>query len=425
MIDVDVIQSFLTDPDLSPEGIEQLQGLLGELNSEASLGIPAVSDAVYDRLKSLLEQHAPDSKVLHTLWDEVGTPAPYSRDNTDMHLSVHPMQSIRTIKSYDDNAFMAFASSCSALIESTGEVNLHFSHKIDGHGVRAVYVDGVFHHATSRARNTRGRDLTAHFKQILPPTIPLQGIVEVRGELCLTTSNLEQARAFTPTLKTPFSAVSSLIKPSATYDEVALLDFLAYRVFTDPAQDDSPIISSRTEEYELLESLGFTTPGYESVNWSDEDFTSQDIIDAFDSFVEDNETDYFCDGVVVEIDYFTDQDALPSVTPSNDMYRSTALALKTGDYAQGIYTGIVDHIEWTPGRVKLSPVAVLADGGVITEHGNTVQNVPLYEPININNLQAWSGNPLSFYYGGEAGVVPCYPDGTLLTDGAVNNALSA
>ena len=141
--------------------------------------------------------------------------------------------------------------------------------------------------------------------------------------------------------------------------------------------------------------------------------------------MEDNETEYFCDGVVVEIDYFTDQDALPSVTPSNDMYRSTALALKTGDYAQGIYTGIVDHIEWTPGRVKLSPVAVLADGGVITEHGNTVQNVPLYEPININNLQAWSGNPLSFYYGGEAGVVPCYPDGTLLTDGAVNNALSA
>ena len=40
-------------------------------------------------------------------------------------------------------------------------------------------------------------------------------------------------------------------------------------------------------------------------------------------------------------------------------------------------------------------------------------------------LDAYVGNPLYFRYGGEAGVVPCFPDGTPLLDGKIKSALSA
>ena len=57
--------------------------------------------------------------------------------------------------------------------------------------------------------------------------------------------------------------------------------------------------------------------------------------------------------------------------------------------------------------------------GVLTASGNKVRRVPLYEPNNMLLLKAFVGNPIHFRYGGEAGVVPCYSDGTPLTTGKV------
>ena len=62
--------------------------------------------------------------------------------------------------------------------------------------------------------------------------------------------------------------------------------------------------------------------------------------------------------------------------------------------------------------------------GVLTAQGNKVRNVPLYEPKNIMILDAYPGEPLNFRYGGEAGVVPCFPDGRLLTEDAAKDVLT-
>ena len=39
-------------------------------------------------------------------------------------------------------------------------------------------------------------------------------------------------------------------------------------------------------------------------------------------------------------------------------------------------------------------------------------------------LDAYIGEPLYFKYGGEAGVVPCFPDGRLLKEDAVKEILT-
>ena len=99
---------------------------------------------------------------------------------------------------------------------------------------------------------------------------------------------------------------------------------------------------------------------------------------------------------------------------------------------------------WKRGKVKLSPVAIVSENagevsdeefeelgnsvldevqGVLTAQGNRVKRVPLYEPKNILILEAYPGRVLNFRYGGEAGVVPCFPDGRLLKEDAVKDIL--
>ena len=65
-----------------------------------------------------------------------------------------------------------------------------------------------------------------------------------------------------------------------------------------------------------------------------------------------------------------------------------------------------------------------SDCGVLTSQGNKVTNVPLYEPKNLLILDVSIGSPLNFRYGGEAGVVPCFPDGRLLKEDAAKDILT-
>lgn len=58
------------------------------------------------------------------------------------------------------------------------------------------------------------------------------GLVEIRGEICLPLSLLETARNYNPEIKSAFSGVSSLVRPSTTEEEVKLLKFFAYKCYS-------------------------------------------------------------------------------------------------------------------------------------------------------------------------------------------------
>lgn len=392
---------------LQEDKIEALERYIQDCNEAMNGdGEPLVEDAIYDKLVQLLTQVRSDSPVLQELWSEddevVGS---YNK-----LLEENPMVSILTVKSWNDDAITQF-------IQRMPETaNYLASYKINGHGIRVVYNDGNLVEATTRGRSTNGRDITEHVKIILGDyneALSDYGLVEIRGELALKLSNLDKAREFTPGLKSAFSAVSSLIKPSATKEEVELLDFLTYGVYIEDYD-----FSSKEEVFSQLSEWGFETTEYislEEISKDDLLENMKEVVSALESNYE--EFGYFCDGVVFEV---SDGD-VRSYLEGEGKYHDYNLALKVDSWSQDIYTGYIKEVTWKRGKFKLNPVAVVVEDlnsndGVLTVQGNRVKNIPLYNPKNILILKAYIGSPLSFKYGGEAGVVPCFPDGKLLSE---------
>lgn len=392
---------------LQEDKIEALERYIQDCNEAMNGdGEPLVEDAIYDKLVQLLTQVRSDSPVLQELWSEddevVGS---YNK-----LLEENPMVSILTVKSWNDDAITQF-------IQRMPETaNYLASYKINGHGIRVVYNDGNLVEATTRGRSTNGRDITEHVKIILGDyneALSEYGLVEIRGELALKLSNLDKAREFTPGLKSAFSAVSSLIKPSATKEEVELLDFLTYGVYIEDYD-----FSSKEEVFSQLSEWGFETTEYislEEISKVDLLENMKEVVSALESNYE--EFGYFCDGVVFEV---SDGD-VRSYLEGEGKYHDYNLALKVDSWSQDIYTGYIKEVTWKRGKFKLNPVAVVVEDlnsneGVLTVQGNRVKNIPLYNPKNILILKAYIGSPLSFKYGGEAGVVPCFPDGKLLSE---------
>lgn len=421
LIDADGVAGF------DDSKVEELEALINECNTrqKGSEYANQVADSIYDTLYDMLKQVKPESGILSEIWEDDGDITEY----TDL-LVKHPMMSIETIKSYDSKEL-------SDWVESMPDETGYFaSFKINGHGIRVVYKDGYLVSATSRARSSAGRDLTEHMKIILGDyneELADYGLVELRGEVCLKLDKLEQARKFNPTIKSAFSAVSSLIRPSATQEEVELLDFLCYGFLKDDF-----FFEDREEEFQMISACGFKTPEYlliESCSKYDLMETIHSIVETFEEAYD--EFGYFCDGVVLEVN---NRDLFSELGTEGNHNKGN-IALKVGLWKQDLYSGYVQKIIWTKGKSKLSPVAIVADEpykalfdydgnivnmedmGVLTSQGNSVKRVPLYEPKNIMILDAYEDELLCFRYGGEAGVVPCFPDGRTLNEDAAMNIL--
>lgn len=407
--------------------IEKLEEMVSMYNAKMNdLEAIQVADSIYDTLRSMLKEVKPDSKVLGEIWDDEGDITEY----TEL-LESNPMMSIETAKSYDCDELMKFIS----IMPSHS--SYFASYKINGHGIRVVYKDGDLVSATSRARASAGRDLTRQLRVILGDrneALADYGQVELRGEIALKIDRMSEAREFNPKIKSPFSAVSSLIKPSATNEEASLLSFLCYGFLCEGFEFDT-----KDDEYQEILNCGFETPEYSLI----EDIESDDLLEQIQSIMsvfEDNyeEFGYFCDGVVLELN---DRSLFHELGIEGNHNRGN-VALKVGVWKQDNYCGIVNKIIWTKGKNKLSPVAIVSDNeddlicdeddnptnlnniGVLTAQGNSVKRVPLYEPKNIIVLDAYIGEPLHFKYGGEAGVVPCFPDGRLLKEDEAKEILT-
>lgn len=413
--------------------VEELEAIILECQSKQKTDYTnAVADSIYDTLWDMLKMVNPSSNILREIWEDGGD-NPVT-EYTDLYVK-NPMMSIETAKSYDCNELVNFINRMPESDES-----YFASYKLNGYGIRAVYKDGYLVSATTRARGKSGagRDITNHLKVIIGSDYNSEladlGLVELRGELCPKLCNLDKAREFNPEIKSAFSAVASLIRPSSTEDELRLLDFLCYGFIV-----DGFTFTDREEEFEFIKNAGFMIPEYqviESANKYNLLEVIKSVIESFEEFYE--EFDYFCDGVVFEIN----NRELFNAYGVEGNHMTGNVALKVGLWKQDQYAGYVQKILWTKGKSKLSPVAIVAnepdmaildeDGnivnmselGVLTAQGNTVRRVPLYEPKNILILDAYVGEVIYFRYGGEAGVVPCFADGRLLKEDVAKELIS-
>lgn len=436
--------------------IQQANRAADEVNRKGA-GQYLIEDEVYDQLVSLLKQVNPDSPLLQTMWEgsEDSSDSDAQLDALDEHLSDNPMKSITTIKTLEDPDYLNYIN---AVPEEQTEYIAEA--KLNGHGIRLVYNNGVFIKATSRARNSQGHDLTEQLKVVLGlqdmlevPEWSQTGIVEVRGELLVSFDDFEVAKEYVPNLVSPLFAVGSMSRDSASEEEWSLLNFIAYRCYIDGVAFDT-----RTDLFEYLQNLGFNIPIYTTFNITREqmqDNYAEHVVNTMEELIFDEEQpyDYYTDGVVLEINNTDEFKALGA----SYKYDLGNIALKIGSWQQSGYSGIIQMIRWTQGKSKLSPVAIIAeepdaiefeyDGetykgyeeladnvdinevgdvfnlvtnyselGIATMNGAKVKRIPLYEPANMFILNANIGSCLHFKYGGEAGVVPTDEAGRTLTN---------
>lgn len=425
---------------IQDDKVQELEEYIHACQESASQGIELVADAIYDRLMEILSKVNPESELCKYIWED----SVDELDDSDELFKRNPMYSIRTCKSYDCQEIADFQS----LMPEDESITAHVSVKLNGHGIRLKFHNGAFVNARSRARSSAGRDITNQLKVLMDmygtesiPDLEDFDWCEIRGEWVLPFENLDEARKYNPQIVSAFTGVSSMGRDSATPEEWGLLRFVAYKFVADGVE-----FTSKSEEYEFLEQLGFETPLY----WVIEDIYKEDFISTLKDIVSDCESavkpddtgengyQYYTDGLVFEIN---DTNTFKSFGDDGSKYNLGNLALKVGYWKQDMYVGYVQTILWMRGKTKISPVAIIAEEpdiitfkdlgdhpytldkseienydklGVVTAGGNKVRRVPLYEPNNILMLEAFVGLPLHFRYGGESGVTPCFPSGAAL-----------
>lgn len=439
------IANALKDPYSSVETLEQFIREANKANTVAD-GTQRYPDDLYDQAFDLLKTIKPDSEVLLELWDQTDEGL---QDKYTMLLARNPMKSITTIKDITSATFKNYIKTIRVAGYETADFIANV--KLNGHGIRLVYEKGEFVNATSRARRGAGNDLTVQMRVVLKEKgllhIPYtQDIVEIRGEVLLPLDKLAEARQFNPKIVSAFTGVSSLLKASGTEEQWCLLDFVAYRVFT----SDERGYDTRSQEFQTLEELGFSIPAYwvlNDVKVSALESVATRVVEDISLELADTNYPYYLDGIVLEID----NTVMFKSLGGNVKYDQGNVALKVGAWAQQGYHGYIQYVIYKTGSVKMSPVAIVAtqpgkaefqyeEGapvytdynafvkdygqqvisvmdkyvlnykqlGVLTASGNVVKAVPLYEIANIVKYGLQVGSPITFNYGGEAGVTTVF-----------------
>lgn len=405
---------------------DRLEDIISEANAALNAGTPIMPDSIYDTLYDSLQEVRPTSYLLQSVWSEDGEPEVEDADYNRLRQE-YPLLSIETVKNCSAKGYSRFREliEVSSTLEGESRANnICCSLKENGHGISVLYSNGKRIKAHTRGRASNGKDITEAVKFCTPAYIDAfrnKPLVDVRGELLVSFSNFEKAKDINGGLKSPFSAVASLSRASASEDEYKLLSFVAYTFVCEEADGSITVNQLKGSNtvakegtfgalFECLWELGFEVPPHFTTvlhaDSYDEDI--EYILDKMGTLTEGYE--YYADGVVVSLDTLEDFNGVGT----EGKVRLGSIALKMGIWQQDLYISTIKRVEWRPGKTKLTPVAVVEP--TLTASGNTVQNVPLFAPCYVLSLEAFPGNVICFRFGGEAGVVPCYPDGRSVTD---------
>lgn len=358
-----------------------------------------------------------------------------------------PMYSIQTATSYESDVLRMFVSR----LQDNKSFIGHLSVKLNGWYIRLVYKYGEFY----RAFTKNGRDLTNQLIPFLEKTnclliedFEMLEWVEVRGELVINKDNLENVREVTNSKVSIYTGVGWLCN-SEDENVWSLLNFIAFNLIA-----DGVTFSTKTEEYQYLEELGYEVPMY----WIVEDLKKETFIDDLHSIVEDCEIEvratdvqegysYLTDGLIFSID---DRNYFNKLGKSVSQYQYGNINLRIGYWHQKTYQGYIQTIYWKQERDYLKPYAIIADSpniiefddfgmnyyvtriesitnmdklGVHTENGK-VTLVPLYNPNQILRLDTYVETQIIFVEDKILGVLPCYDDGRVLLDGLLQEVIS-
>ena len=374
--------------------VDALETYVATLQDAAGLGNPMVDDSVYDAHVRLLKQLKPTSSILNRNWEVEDN----ELNEYDDVLQKYGMCSITTITDYSELSKFA-----ATLSEIGHPVSLTASIKENGHGVRAVYLNGYLYNGSTRGRYKKGRDITRHLKAVLPNYVAAWKdirIVEVRGEMLVDIETFE--KHLRNTLKTPLSSVTSLIRDSVTDEELKYLSMVCYKVISGDGELE---FESLFDEFDHLAENGFKTPEKAKItNVTPGNLQNcvERILQYFEGLMDKNMIKYSCDGIVFAID---DNNTFYSTGKSGNAWNGN-FALKMGKYwASNVYSSTILQVVFTPGKSYMTPKAII--NPVVTSNGAEVTNVPLYNIGVMERYHYTPGKPIFFRFGGETGVTLC------------------
>lgn len=275
-------------------------------------------------------------------------------------------------------------------------IELMASIKENGHAIRLVYQRGQLIRATTRGRKKKGRDITRHMSYVVPTYVSQWediDILEVRGEALVSLSSFEVVKNY---LKTPLSAVTSILRDSAEEHEFDLLSCICYKII---CKDE--LYETLEDELLELEECGFEVPLRVKVNGANSrniEKIANKLLDHFASKIDAEDYDYYTDGIVLTVN---DNSTFAGFGTEGN-YNLGNLALKMGQWESSIYLSVIEDILWVPGKKYITPKAVIRP--VATSSGAVVTTVPLYNVGVMERYGLVPGSEIYFKFGGETGV---------------------
>ena len=302
--------------------IEHLKTKIIEANTAYRSGTAIISDAEYD---AMLEEYA-----------RISSMAEYETFLNSLHETAgkvkHPfiMGSLSKLKVQEPETILDF-------ISKHVSKNINVSAKVDGISCRLSYRNGHLISASTRGDGSFGEpldDKIMFVKNVLPKiseTISL----DIRGELVITREDFETMTGFS----NPRNACAGIMnRKTVEKDQISNVSFIAYTVLGPDY--------TKTEQFELLEKLGFVTAWHKSFDCKK--FINDNLVDKLAEYAL-QELPYEIDGVVVSDDDYMNE----------DKYRPDAqAAVKTN--TMSAVTTVLD-VEWVGPQKDggFNPVAVL------------------------------------------------------------------
>lgn len=244
--------------------IEALEAEIEAHQDAYQAGKPSISDADYDKLVAKLETIKPNSKALERIGHADGK-------------VVHEIPMLSLQKAYDVDSLYDWAIQYDAR-------KLMVSMKLDGIACSLLYRYGKLVQASTRGNGRHGMDITANIMQAgrIPQTIRQRGLIEVRGELVLTKSDISDLG-----IHVGRSAVAGAV--SGKVSEVTRrLQFVAYDIAGNTHHEPA--------KWRKLASLGFELPKHARISWEE----LEDAVDGFNGMRESYH--YETDGIVFKIE---------------------------------------------------------------------------------------------------------------------------
>lgn len=321
--------------------IKALEKKIAEAAHSYYLGKEIMSDREFDSLVDELRSLNPESEVLKSIGWGGGS---FSGRFKSKHFSNQKIGSLSKIK--DGNPW-GDRSICTP--------------KLDGGSVVVTYKNGVPIAAITRGDGTEGQNVLSKISRQIPASIPLKGLISIRGEALITNEGFTELKE--AGVPNPRNYVSGILNRDKINDpELKYVTFITYSIVNSEPENNVP--TSKKEILALLSKLGFNTPPVKEIKSGSYKFAEE--------FYHKCQATYPIDGLVFTKDQIRKVD--------NDLVEDS-IAYK---FAGSSQETIVREVIWSAGNSgRINPVV---NFDPIFIEGSTVCNASGYNYQFINTM---------------------------------------